>query len=137
MFTFVFMNKVYFVYSLSYNGIPFYIGSTCNVITRYSNHAAGNNNNTRDIVLLNLKKCVIPSIKIIFHSSNRKDVLNKEYEIITRLRKRKVPLCNNSLNDNKNRIFISQVTQKDTRAFIRTSEVRSVYLKYQKKHSLI
>jgi len=66
-----------YVYTISYRGVVFYVGSSGQPLNRFYYHVSGNNLYTRFRVYEILKKGNFPKLTIVYHSPDKKEVLKK------------------------------------------------------------
>ncbi len=96
---------MYYVYSLSYDGIVFYIGCTKHPFKRFKEHATGNDHCTSAVVYPNVLKGLMPSISILHHCNNRPEAFERERFLIKLYSKLNRRLTNKDYNTLNNTIL--------------------------------
>ncbi len=104
-----------YVYTISYRGVVFYVGSSGQPLNRFYYHVSGNNLYTRFRVYEILKKGNFPKLTIVYHSPDKKEVLKKERELIKQMYESGANIVN--VRGNKNFVKISKIKSIDTRIF--------------------
>ena len=95
-----------YIYSLSYNGKPFYIGQSKNPVTRYCSHLLGS---TDEIFYFMFKRIVrgnYPRLSILDHTRNRKTANYKERDEVLKCAALGIRLINNSHNTPFNQLEV-------------------------------
>lgn len=93
---------MYYVYTLSFEGSIFYIGSTQYPNQRLQEHLCCQDLCTGKMMHFIRYMGKTPDIKLVFHSGNYTEVLEHEYRLITHYRDIRHPLCNNDGNRQQN-----------------------------------
>lgn len=95
----------WYVYSLSYHGIVFYIGATKQPYTRYKEHYSLTHSNTSGIIYLIREKNEYIDLDILFISDDKDQVIRAEYTIIREFAAQKHALCNKDGNTYDNVLY--------------------------------
>lgn len=73
---------MYYVYSLSFDGIVFYIGCSKHPFKRFKEHATGNDLATFKVIYNKAKAGVMPVINILHHCDNKNEAFKRERFLI-------------------------------------------------------
>lgn len=95
----------WYVYSLSYQGIVFYIGSTKQPYKRYKEHYSLTHSNTTGIIYLIREKKEYIDFEILFISEDKDQAIRAEYTIIREFAAKKHALCNKDGNTYDNILY--------------------------------
>jgi hypothetical protein len=101
---------MYFIYSLSFNGVPFYVGKTINPITRLIAHKSNSQTSTYNIIRNNRINGIYPELNILYHTKSASVIKEKEKYFITEISKC-YPLVNKGTN--KNCIIVTEIKFKN------------------------